>query len=153
MFSSVNLKELFWVSRDKLSDIIGGTSLYSAKVKNIFNRAYNHTSDNILKTICCDEMAKLSVDDSKDFFEQLDEMIITNPNDRKGYNVYLLCIENNVDGAYAKFLNVLGRIDVTKIPFALGNKFSDILKTHPDTKLMEIISSNKKLLGTINTAK
>ena len=39
LFSSVNLKELFWVSRDKLSDIIGGTSLYSAKVKDVFKRA------------------------------------------------------------------------------------------------------------------
>ena len=59
LFSSVNLKELFWVSRDKLSDIIGGTSLYSAKVKDVFKRAYNYPSDSILQTICVDEIAKL----------------------------------------------------------------------------------------------
>ena len=153
LFSSVNLKELFWVSRDKLSDIIGGTSLYSAKVKDVFKRAYNHTSDSILNTICSDEIANLSADDSRDFFEQLDEMIITKPNEKNGYNVYLFCIENNVEGAYTKFLSVLERIDVQKIPFSLGNKFNDILKIYHDKKLKEIVSSNKKLLSVINTAK
>lgn len=153
LFSSVNLKELFWVSRDKLSDIIGGTSLYSAKVKDVFKRAYNYTSDSILKTICVDEIAKLLADDSHDFFEQLDEMIITKPNEKNGYNVYFFCIENNIEGAYAKFVGILDRIDVQKIPFSLGNKFNDILKMHPDKKLMEIVSSNKKLSNAINTAK
>ncbi len=153
LFSSVNLKELFWVSRDKLSDIIGGTSLYSAKVKDVFKRAYNYTSDSILKTICVDEIAQLSADDSHDFFEQLDEMIITKPNEKNGYNVYFFCIENNIEGAYAKFVGILDRIDVQKIPFSLGNKFNDIMKMHPDKKIMEIISSNKKLSNAINTAK
>lgn len=153
LFSSVNLKELFWVSRDKLSDIIGGTSLYSAKVKDVFKRAYNHSSDSILKTICSDEITKLSADDSRDFFEQLDEMIITKPNEKNGYNVYLFCIENNVEGAYPKFLSILERIDVKKIPFSLGNKFNDILKIYPDKKLKEILSSNNKLSNAINTAK
>lgn len=153
LFSSVNLKELFWVSRDKLSDIIGGTSLYSAKVKDVFKRAYDHPSDSILKTICTDEITKLSADDSHDFFEQLDNMIITKPNEKRGYNVYLFCIENNIDGSYARFVSVLERIDVDKIPFSLGNKFNDILKKYPDNKLKGIVSSNNKLLNTIKTAK
>lgn len=153
LFSSVNLKELFWVSRDKLSDIIGGTSLYSAKVKDVFKRAYDHPSDSILKTICTDEITKLSADDSHDFFEQLDNMIITKPNEKRGYNVYLFCIENNIDGSYARFVSVLERIDVNKIPFSLGNKFNDILKKYPDNKLKGIVSSNNKLLNTIKTAK
>lgn len=153
LFSSVNLKELFWVSRDKLSDIIGGTSLYSAKVKDVFKRAYNYNSDSFLEKICVDEIAQLSADDSHDFFEQLDEMIITKPNEKKGYNVYFFCIENNIEGAYAKFVGILDRIDVQKIPFSLGNKFNDIMKMHPDKKLKEIISSNKKLSSAINTAK
>lgn len=153
LFSSVNLKELFWVSRDKLSDLIGGTSLYSAKVKDVFKRAYNYNSDSILKKICVDEIAQLSADDSHDFFEQLDEMIITKPNEKNGYNVYFFCIENNIEGAYAKFVGILDRIDVQKIPFSLGNKFNDIMKMHPDKKIMEIISSNIKLSSAINTAK
>ena len=135
LFSSVNLKELFWVSRDKLSDIIGGTSLYSAKVKDVFKRAYNYTSDPILKTIC------------------IDEIVITKPNEKNGYNVYFFCIENNIEGAYTKFVGILDRIDVQKIPFSLGNKFNDILKKHPDKKLKEIVSSNKKLSNAIKTAK
>lgn len=153
LFSTINLKELFWVSRDKLSDIIGGTSLYSAKVKDVFNRAYNHSSTSILKTICTEEIAKLSADENHDFFEQLDEMIITKPTEKKGYNVYLLCVENEVDGAYSKFLNILGRIDVKKIPFSLGNKFSDILKSHHDQKLIDTIAPNTRLFNAINTVK
>ena len=128
-----------------MSDIIGGTSLYSTKSKEIFKRAYNHTSDSILNTICSNEISILSADDSRDFFEQLNEMIITNPEDKKGYNVYLFCIENRIEGTYTKFLNILKRIDVKKIPFSLGNKFNDVLKKYPDKELLEVISKNKNL--------
>ena len=119
----------------------------------MFKRSYNHTSDSILKAICTDEITKLSADDSHDFFEQLDEMIITRPKEKNGYNVYLFCIESNIEGAYAKFLNILERIDVKNIPFSLGNKFKDILLIYPDKKLKEIVSSNQRLLNAINTAK
>ena len=106
-----------------------------------------------MKTICTDENTPLSADDSHHLYEQLDNMIITKPNEKNGYNVYLLSIENNIEGAYAKFLNILERIDVRKIPFSLGNKFHDILEMYPDKKLKEILSSNKRLSNAINTAK
>lgn len=152
-FSSIDLRELYWVSRDKLSDIIGGTSLYSAKVRELFKRVYGASSDTILQKMCKEEVSKLSGDDNADFFTQLDEMIISNPKVKTGYNVYLLCIEEKVDGAYSRFISIIEQIDVASIPFALGNKFSDICKLCPDDKLLNLISSNKRLIATINTAK
>lgn len=150
-FSSVDLKELYWVSRDKLSDIIGGTSLYSAKVRELFKKIYNASTDHIIINLCKEEVAKLSGDDNADFYKQLDEMIISNPKDKKGYNIYLLCIENDMDGAYLRFTKLMGCIDVSMIPFSLGNKFSDVINKHPNGQLLSLISSNKELVNSINT--
>lgn len=152
-FSSVDLRELYWVSRDKLSDIIGGTSLYSAKVKELFRKVCNASSDPILNTLCTQEVAKLTGDDNADFFTQLDELIILSPKEKKGYNIYLLCIENNIDGAYQRFFKTLENIDVTLIPFSLGNKFADVYKIHPDEKFPKLLSSNEELIRAIKTAK
>lgn len=152
-FSSVDLRELYWVSRDKLSDIIGGTSLYSAKVRELFRKVYNASSDTILQKMCQEDVSKLLGDDNADFFTQLDEMIISNPKEKAGYNVYLLCIENKIDSSYSRFVKVLEVIDVSCIPFALGNKFSDVLKQCPDNRLFNLISANKQLVTTIKTAK
>ena len=58
---------------------------------------------------------------------------------------------HDVSGSYNKLLEVLGRIDTTKIPFSLGNKFKEILeKYNQDKKLENLISKNTRLMKTIN---
>lgn len=150
-FSSVNMRELFWVSRDNIIDEMSGMSLISSRVKALFNKAYNATTDPICKEYCEKELSILSVVDLHDIFDLLDAKILLNPKDKKAYTIYYFCIMSEIPNAYNRLLSILSRIDVSSIPFSLGNKFKEILlKFAYDKKLQELISKNKPLMNSIN---
>ena len=153
-FSSVDMKELFWVSRDNIIDAMSGTTLIPIKVKRLFNESYNAASDNILKPLCEGQVKQLSAEDLRDYYSLLEEKTLSNPNDKRCYHIYYFCIVCEVEQAYQRFLGILRRIDTQSIPFSLGNKFSDIFeKYNQDGELLKLINSNKQLIKSIKTAK
>ena len=153
-FSSVDMKELFWVSRDNIIDAMSGTTLIPIKVKRLFNESYNAASDNILKPLCEGQVKQLSAEDLRDYYSLLEEKTLSNPNDKRCYHIYYFCIVCEVEQAYQRFLGILRRIDTQSIPFSLGNKFNDIFeKYNQDGELLKLINSNKQLIKSIKTAK
>ena len=153
-FSSVDMKELFWVSRDNIIDAMSGTTLIPVRVKRLFNDSYNAASDNILKPLCEGQVKQLSAEDLRDYYSLLEEKTLSNPNDKRCYHIYYFCIVCEVEQAYQRFLGILRRIDTQSIPFSLGNKFNDIFeKYNQDGELLKLINSNKQLITSIKTAK
>ena len=153
-FSSVDMKELFWVSRDNIIDAMSGTTLIPVRVKRLFNDSYNAASDNILKSLCKGQVKQLSAEDLRDYYSLLEEKTLSNPNDKRCYHIYYFCIVCEVEQAYQRFLGILRRIDTQSIPFSLGNKFNDIFeKYNQDGELLKLINSNKQLITSIKTAK
>ena len=149
-FSTVNLKELFWVSRDNIVEQMSGLSLVSTRVKNAFNNVYNAPSDTIRDKVCATEISAMPEGDIKELFDLTDSKILTDPTEKDGYGIYYFCIKHKVDQAYGRLLGVLGRIDTAKIPYSLGNKFKDILEQfNQDKKLTGLLERNKKLMRSI----
>lgn len=152
-FSSVDMKELFWVSRDNIIDAMSGTTLIPVRVKRLFNDSYNAASDNILKSLCEGQVKQLSAEDLRDYYSLLEEKTLSNPNDKRCYHIYYFCIVCEVEQAYQRFLGILRRIDTQSIPFSLGNKFNDIFeKYNQDSELLKLLNNNNKLIKSIKTA-
>ena len=149
-FSSVDMKELFWVSRDNLVDEMSGQSLVPAKIRALFMKAYNASSDPIRKNVCEKDISLLSLGEIEDFFDLLDSKILTSPNDKVCYLVYYFCIMHGIERAYNRLLDILTRIDTSMIPYSLGNKFKDILEKYSnDKKLFGLIKPNAQLVRSI----
>lgn len=153
-FSSVDMKELFWVSRDNIIDAMSGTTLIPIKVKRLFNESYNAASDNILKRLCEGQVKQLSAEDLRDFYSLLEEKTLTNPNDKRCYHIYYYTIMSDVEQAYLRLLGILRRINAQSIPFSLGNKFKDIYeKYNQDGELLKLLNNNNQLIKSIKTSK
>ena len=57
-----------------------------------------------------------------------------------------MCIMNDIPNAYTRFISLLYRIDVAKMPIFLSNKLKAILeKNNNDSKLFSILSKNPKI--------
>lgn len=152
LLSSVDLRELFWVSRDNIIDEMSGISLIPSKIRIAFKNAYESASDKILKNIIQKEIAQMSQEELKDFLDLADKQIMTDPKSKNGYSVYLMCDKEGIDGSYQRFIGVLSRIDTTQIPFPLGNRFRECLECHGnDAKLRELLSRNSKLKRAIES--
>lgn len=149
-FSEVDMKELFWVSRDNLVDEMSGLSLISTRVKAVFNNAYNAASDNIREDAVKNEVKGLAANELEEFYDLLDSKLLMAADDKNAYSVYYFCIMNGAERAYQRLLEVLSRINVASISFALGNKFKDVLgKYGDDKKLKEMLKVNTKLMRAI----
>jgi hypothetical protein len=147
LFSETDLRDLYWVSRDKLSDIVGGASLISPKVRALFNDSISASSDNILQQSYIPRMKALSESELKDFYALLDETIMANPHDKKGYDIYYFCVIGDVELAYTQLVNILSRIDVKNIPVSLSVKLNKIKEKYPgDKKFDLILSINESLV-------
>ena len=150
-FSEVDMKELFWVSRDIIVEQMSGLSLVSTRIRNVFNHAYNASTDTVRENVCKNEIAELSSNDLEELYDLIDSKILTEPTDKEGYSLYYFCIMHEIERAYIRMLSTLGRIDTSKIPYPLGNKFKAILeKYNNDKKLMELLEKNKRLMRSIN---
>lgn len=150
-FSSVDMKELFWVSRDNLVDEMSGVSLVPAKVRAVFAKAYNASTDPIRNQVCLEDVSALTPGELEDLFDLVDNKILTNPGDKECYGIYYFCIKNSVERAYNRLLGILSRIDTKKIPYSMGNKFNEILeKFNNDKKLIDLITPNDRLMRSIN---
>ena len=78
--------------------------------------------------------------------------MLTSAADKNAYGVYYYCVLNNIAGAYESFLEILSRIDTSKIPFSLGSKFKDILEKYGnDEKLIMLIERNIRLMNSIKS--
>ena len=89
-FSEVDMKELFWVSRDNIVEQMSGLSLISIRVRKMLNKAYNAATDTIRENVCKDEIKTLPDGDLDDFFNLIDAKILTDPATKEGYGVYYL---------------------------------------------------------------
>ena len=86
----------------------------------------------------------------EELYDLLDSKLLMSADDKDAYSVYYFCILNNVERAYIRFIEVLSRINIQKVPFSLGNKFKDILEKYgEDKKLTEMLKANGQLMRTI----
>lgn len=149
-FSEVDMKELFWVSRDNLVDEMSGLSLISTRVKTVFNNAYNAVSDNIREDAVKNEVKGMAANELEEFYDLLDSKLLMAADDKNAYSVYYFCIMNDAERAYQRLLELLPRINIASISFSLGNKFKDVLaKYGDDKKLKEMLKVNTKLMRVI----
>lgn len=153
LFSQVNMKELFWVSRDNIVSEMTGASLIPTRIRILFKEAYGASTSNIINNIIREKVGTLSHVDIQDFFDLLDAQIITTPSEKNGYSIYCSCDELDIDDAFERFMGILSRIDVKKIPLSLGNQINYLLKRHPDnSSIKTMLAVNKKLIRTINSS-
>lgn len=145
-FSTVDLRELFWVSRDQLIDEMSGISLVPRKIKSIFNDMIIASTDTIMKNLYVKKASILTAVEWNDMYELLNNYILSNPTIVNGYKMYYFLIINDTKNAYQSFIKLLKRIDVQQIPFSIGVKFKAIHAKINDTEFIELLSSNEKLI-------
>lgn len=145
-FSTVDLRELFWVSRDQLIDEMSGISLIPRKIKSIFNDMIVASTDSIMKNLYLKNASMLTAVEWNDMYELLNNYILSNPTIVNGYKMYYFLIIDDKKNAYQSFIKLLKRIDVQQIPFSMGVKFKSIYVKTNDSEFRELLSSNEKLM-------
>lgn len=152
LFSQVNLKELFWVSRDNLVSDMTGVSLIPTRIRALFKEVYSASSTKIQNKIINDKVKHLSQGDLRDFYDLLDAQLTINPTESKGYLIYCSCDELEVSASFDRFVELLARIGTGGISISIANQIKDLLdRHHNESSLRDRLYTNKKLKRAIES--
>jgi hypothetical protein len=153
LFSSVDLREIYWVSRDKLIDGMGGITLIPTKIKELFKKLYSlvDISVNSIEKICNEEVKTLNNNDLESFYELLDDKMLSEPTEKATYIIYFSMIKVKIQSAYDHFIRTFERV-VMYAPISICNYLKNLICSNKqDSKLKQIIKRNEKLAAFINS--
>lgn len=144
-FSSIDLREIYWVSRDMLLDGMGGISMVSQKVRLIFEKLCNSSSDTIIENICLQDVKHLTGYELKSFYDLLDGKLMATADELQAYNIYFYVIKAGTDDAFPHFLETFSKT-AFKAPISISNIMRKLLVIYPnDKKLVTLIRTNDRL--------
>lgn len=145
LFSSIDLREIYWVSRDMLLDGMGGISMVSQKVRLIFEKLCNSSSNTIIENICQQDVKHLTGYELKSFYDLLDGKLMATADEQQAYNIYYYVIKAGTDDAFLHFLDTFSKTAI-KAPISISNIMKNLLDKYPSDKKLEVlIRKNSKL--------
>ncbi len=111
----IDLRDYFWISRDKISTSISGSSLVSPIVKAIYKELENELPATLSKKIIGDKIAPLNEYERVSFLELLSQMIKKNPKTKRLYDLFNFLIDENISDAAAYYKESLKSISVEDV--------------------------------------
>lgn len=147
LFSTVNLRELFWVSRDKLVNGMNSQTLIPKWIKeSVILMTQEEVTQTEIEAEWNSIQPKMGEDGLQDFIAELERHILVHPDSHETHLAYLILSEKD-DKFYSSYSKMCTRIDFRSLMlFSLKNQFERLLNNHKDdAELLGIIKSNDNL--------
>ncbi len=155
LFSTVNLRELFWVSRDKLVNGMNSQTLIPKWIKDaVIRMTQEEVTQTEIEAQWNNIQPKLGENGLQDFIAELERHILVHPDSHETHLTYLILSEK-ADKFYSSYIKMCTRIDFQSLMlFSLKNQFELLLNNHKeDAELLGVIKSNEKLRKALNIGK
>ena len=130
--ADVDLRDYFWISRDRLQSTLSGISMVSPIVRRILD---NLVSDNPgRRNMAIKEAVNLDEDERSSLLMQLEKYLHRHPNQKQGYDALQALIESNIGGAPETLANVLDKCPADAIPPAMAFSLKTLVKSKSGLK-------------------
>jgi predicted KAP-like P-loop ATPase len=140
--SEIDLRDYFWLSRDKLSAIQSNT-LIPPFIKSLLLKLEEDLPGKLTKSIIEDELKPLSGTEKQVFFSLLSQQIISEPDRKRLYDLFNYSIESEIQECieiYANTISKLGRL----VPPAVVESLKRYDKTPAINNILSKFNRNKK---------
>ena len=124
--SDVDLRDYFWISRDRLQSTFSGISMVSPIVRRMLEGLVSNNAGK--RNIAVDGAVDLNEDERNSLLTQLEERVHRHPDQKQGYDAFIALVEKDIDGAAEKLRHVLDRAPDRSIPPAVGFPLSRLAR-------------------------
>ena len=132
LLSEVDLRDYFWISRDRLQSTFSGISMVSPIVRRILEGLISSNSGE--RNIAVDEVDGMNEDEKSSLLILLEEHVYRYPRQKRGYDAFQALIEKDIDGAAETLANVLGRCNARMIPAGVAFILLTLAEGKPELK-------------------
>lgn len=131
LLSDVDLRDYFWISRDKLNDSISASSLIPPIVKSLFEEIkLDEMPAKVTKGILQDKFLTLSSIEQEMFLDMVSKSLTRNPSQKRNYVLFHELIDLQVDDAIYYYCESLKLVNDQDIDPSIGMRLKS-LKYHP----------------------
>ena len=130
--SKVDLRDYFWISRDRLQSTFSGISMVSPIVRRILEGLISDNSGK--RNIAVDTAVDLNEDEKSSLLTQLEKHVHRHPDQRSGYDVLIALIEKNINGSAEALASILDKCPSGSIPPELAFSLRTLMEEKPRLK-------------------
>jgi hypothetical protein len=125
-----DLRDYFWIARDRLQSSISGMSMVPPIVRRVFEGL---TSDNAgMKTQAAKSAGEFDENESEMLFKLLLRNVKQNPHEKPSFDAYRTLIEVNLGDAANQLAIAVREVPAPKIPPAVGSDLLTLVKAKPE---------------------
>jgi len=141
LLSKEDLRDYFWISRDKLSSVQSNL-LISPIVKSLLTKLEpTKMPEKLTRDTLNNELKPLSQNDQIAFFQSLKQKIAVEPNNKRNYDLFNLALEENFD-CKSIYIDALRNAGKKKLPPAVVESLRGLVDKHPE--FSEFINQEQK---------
>jgi predicted KAP-like P-loop ATPase len=141
LFSKIDLRDYFWISRDKLSSMQSNL-LISPIVKSLLIKLEpTNMAEKLTRNILNKELKPLSQNDQIAFFQSLKQKVVTDPPNKRNYDLFNFTLEENFD-CKSIYIDTLHNVSNKNLPPAVVESLKGLVDKHPEFN--EFINKEQK---------
>ena len=105
--SSIDLRDYFWIARDRIDSSITASSLISPIVKALFSEMQKDLTATITKDLIKSKYLFLTENERAIFFELLSNSLKKNPDQKRLYDIFNCMVDENIEDSASNYINAL----------------------------------------------
>ena len=131
LLSGVDLRDYYWIARDKLENSITATSMIPPVVRTLFNELLpDNMTATVTKSLLSDKFQAFSDIEKDAFFNLLSSNLKRNPKQKRLYDIFNIMTEKKIETVIYHYMEALKIISVADIEPAVATRLADF-KTEP----------------------
>lgn len=151
LLSDVDLRDYFWIARDRLESTLSNTALISPIVRAAFSDILSEKSHVVAKAV--DTICSFNEDERVSLLDLLENHLKRHADQKFAYKAYIELITKNVQGSIPSYVNALSSMPVESIYPAMAFDMAKLFKDKPDAKthfneIIEKFTSKKSKIKT-----
>ncbi|MCP3941846.1 MAG: NTPase [Desulfobacteraceae bacterium] len=128
--SDIDLRDYFWIARDRLESTLSATALISPVVRLAFSDIISKNSSVIRAAV--GTVQSFKEEERVSFLDLLETQIKRHPDEKVGHDAFIKLINVNVPGSIESYLNTFLNAPVESLPPAIAFDMAGLFKDKPD---------------------
>jgi hypothetical protein len=130
--SQIDLRDYFWISRDKIGSSITASSIVSQIVKKLFNELQiDGMTPSVTKNVIQKQFMQFTEIEKDSFFLLLSGNLKKNQKEKRYYDIFNCMLEENIDNTPYYYMESLKVVDSSNIEAATGLALKNY-SSHPE---------------------
>lgn len=132
LLSGIDLRDYYWIARDKLENSITATSMIPPVVRALYNELLpDNMTVAVTKSLLTDKYLVFNDIEKDAFFNLLSSNLKRNPQQKRLYDIFNVMVENKIENTTYHYIESLKIISVSDIEPAVATRLADF-KLEPE---------------------